>query len=351
MSVDYGPSGAALGFPYTPAQGGGGGAVALAGDVTGTSAASVVSELQGEVLTITGPLAAGEVLASDAGGTALINVDIATVLGVDPAGNLTALGIPDPTGAPDGQVVTTTGGVYGLAAPASRSPVPPACVARWLLDDTGSTIVDSVGAYDLSYSGAAGQQSRPSPWGRCLYTGGLAAGAGPKGAAALEPAAVSVAVWANMFAYATPSQYLVGKRQDDANWSGASPTNMGFGLYCQTDGRPGAYAYCASGNPAVGPSGLESRLPLDTWCRVVATYDTTDGLRLYVDGQLAGSAAALGAIVWGSGSWTLGVNNSGSGVVFPQVFNGFIRDVCICDRVLTAAEILRDYQQGIGYAP
>lgn len=116
MSTDYGPSGAALGFPYTPAQGGGGGAVALAGDVTGTSAASVVSELQGEVLTITGPLAAGEVLASDAGGTALINVDIATVLGVDPAGNLTALGIPDPTGAPDGQVVTTASGAYGLAA-------------------------------------------------------------------------------------------------------------------------------------------------------------------------------------------------------------------------------------------
>lgn len=118
MSADYGPSGAALGFPYTPAQGGGGGAVALAGDVTGTSAASVVSELQGEVLTITGPLAAGEVLASDAGGTAVVNEDIAVVLGYDPAANLKALGIPDPTGAPDGQVVTTTGGVYGLATPA-----------------------------------------------------------------------------------------------------------------------------------------------------------------------------------------------------------------------------------------
>lgn len=233
-------------------------------------------------------------------------------------------------------------------APASRSPVPPACVARWLLTDTTSTIDDSVGAYDLAYSGAAGQQQRPSPWGKCLYTGGLAAGAGPKGAAALEPAAVSVAVWANMFAYASPSNYIVGKRQDDANWSGASPTNMGFGLYCQTDGRPGVYAYCASGNPAVAPTGLEKRLPLNVWCRVAATYDTTDGLRLYVDGQLVGSAAAAGAITWGSGSWTIGVNNSGSGVAFPQLFDGFIRDVCVCDRVLTAAEVLADYQAGIG---
>ena len=236
-------------------------------------------------------------------------------------------------------------------APASRSPVPPACVARWLLDDAGSTIVDSVGSDDLSYSGAAGQQGRPSPWGRCLYTGGLAAGAGPKGAASVEPAAVTVLVWVNTFAYASPSPYLVGKRQDDANWSGSSPTNMGIGIYCQTDGRLGVYALCASGNPAVAPTGLEKRLPLNAWCRVVATYDETDGLRLYVDGQLAGSAAAAGAIVWGSGSWTIGVNNSGSGVAFPQRFDGFVRDVCICDRVLTADEILRDYQQGIGYAP
>ena len=50
MSVDYGPSGAALGFPYTPAQGGGGG-----------------------------------------------------------------VSVPDPTGQPDGEVITTSGGVYVLA--------------------------------------------------------------------------------------------------------------------------------------------------------------------------------------------------------------------------------------------
>lgn len=96
----------------------GGGATVLAGDVTGPSGGNTVSLLQGQTLTITVPLAAGEVLAPDAGGTAVVNEDIAVVLGYDPAANLTALGIPDPTGAPDGQVVTTTGGAYGLAAPA-----------------------------------------------------------------------------------------------------------------------------------------------------------------------------------------------------------------------------------------
>ena len=97
----------------------GGGATVLDGDVTGPSDGNTVSLLQGQTLTITGPLAAGQVLAPDAGGTAIVNADIATVLGYDPAANLGALGIPDPDGAPDGQVVTTAGGVYVLAAPAS----------------------------------------------------------------------------------------------------------------------------------------------------------------------------------------------------------------------------------------
>lgn len=63
MSVDYGPAGVA--HPWTPNQGGGGGAVPLAGDVTGTSAASVVSELQGVTLDLTAPLTDNGVLTYD----------------------------------------------------------------------------------------------------------------------------------------------------------------------------------------------------------------------------------------------------------------------------------------------
>ncbi len=122
----------------------GGGATVLAGDVTGPSGGNTVSLLQGQTLTITVPLAAGEVLAPDAGGTAIVNADIATVLGYDPAANLGALGIPDPTRAPDGQVVTTTGGAYGLAAPAG---VPGAVIP--LLAGAVSTVLgaDTVAGY------------------------------------------------------------------------------------------------------------------------------------------------------------------------------------------------------------
>lgn len=149
-----------MGILKGAARSGGGGAVALAGDVTGTTAASVVSELQGEVLTITGPLAAGEVIASDAGGTALVNADIATVLGYDPAANLGALGIPDPTGAPDGQVVTTASGAYGLATPSgglTRTELDLSSVTGWTVDagtSTGTAAIDT-GAETADLGGVA----------------------------------------------------------------------------------------------------------------------------------------------------------------------------------------------------
>jgi hypothetical protein len=253
-----------------------------------------------------------------------------------------------------GQVLTVAAGVpvWADAGGPTRSPVAPACVSRWLLADTGATIDDSVGTDDLAYSGAAGQQGRPSPWGACLYTGGLAAGDSPKGAASLEPAAVTILAWVNTFAYAGTEPLIVAKRQDDTTWSGGDPSNAAIAITATASvGIPFAYAICASGIPVATPSGTERRLPLNVWCRVAVSYSVADGMKLYADGQLAASAAQQGAINWGSGSWVIGANNSGSGLVDPQDFEGFVRDVQVCDRVLTPAEILADYQQGLGYAP
>lgn len=240
----------------------------------------------------------------------------------------------------------TVAGVWTLVA-YNRTPNAPAAVARWLLTDTTSTIVDSVGANNLSYSGASTRQGRPSPWGKCLYTGAIGAGDGPKGAATIEPEAVTVSVW--MRTYANPVNfqgYVVGKRQA-ATWSGSSPTNMGIAIYQNTDGTIVAYALCASGgaNSGASPS-VDRRAALDVWCHLAVSYSAADGLRLYVDGQPQGTAAAVGDIVWGDGVWTIGVNNVGG--VVPQAIDAFVRDVQVCDRVLTAAEVLEIYQRGIG---
>lgn len=250
---------------------------------------------------------------------------------------------------------TGAGDVYECAVAGSwrliaytRMPAIPSAVARWLLTDTTSTIDDSVGANDLAFSGASTRQSRPSPWGTSLYCGNLAAGDGPKGATAITPAAITLSAWVRTHAYASTTPYLVAKRQSDATWSGGSPTNMAFGIYNLADGSVGGFAFTAGGNPNAVTSGSDRRLPLDVWCHLAVSYSTTDGLRLYIDGQLAGTAAAAGAITWGTGSWTIGANNSGSGVAFAQFFDGFIRDVQVSETVLTAAQVLEIYTRGVG---
>lgn len=253
------------------------------------------------------------------------------------------------SGAGTGDVYVWSGSAWQLLR-YDRTPAASGAVARWLLADSTSTIVDSVGAYDLAYSGSSALQQRPSPWGACEFTGGLAAGAGPKGATALEPATLSLLAWVNAYAYSGGAgQFLIGKRQDDATWSVSSPTNMAALLYVSGAGVPSAYVIGASGTSQAVPATTEWRAALNAWVRVVMTYSTASGTRVYVNGRLAASAAAQGAIQYAShGSWTIGVNNSGSGVSTAQYFDGFLRDLQVVDGEMTAAQVLEDYARGVG---
>jgi Concanavalin A-like lectin/glucanases superfamily len=78
----------------------------------------------------------------------------------------------------------------------------------------------------------------------------------------------------------------------------------------------------------------------DTWYHVVMTHDGAM-LRLYVNGLLDGSAAAVGDIVPTSNPVGIGFNPAGS-----LFFKGIIDEVQIFDRALTDTEILAMYQAG-----
>ena len=231
----------------------------------------------------------------------------------------------------------------------TRSPVAPTCAARWLLDDSGAVIADSVGTTPLAYSGGASGEGRPSPWGASIYTGGLAAGAGPKGATALEPSAITMLAWVCAYAYSSPDPILVLKRQSDAIWGGALHINAAIAMTVSPAGLPNAYALSTTNVMQAISVGAERRIPLNVWCRIAVSYSTATELRIYVDGQIAATAPQQGALDYAlHGSWSVGVNQSGSGVSQPQYFDGFVRDVQICPTVLTAAQILADFQQGVG---
>lgn len=83
-------------------------------------------------------------------------------------------------------------------------------------------------------------------------------------------------------------------------------------------------------------------LPNNTWSYVAATYDGSD-LDLYVDGDLADTTPATGAIATNNLVWTIGrFADSGS-----SYFAGAIDEVKMYSRALSANEIKAEYNAGV----
>lgn len=102
------------------------------------------------------------------------------------------------------------------------------------------------------------------------------------------------------------------------------------------------YIYC---NNSVNIDGTGiATLSTNTWYFVAMTYNPTDGLKGYVNGVLDGSASPNGNPVTGStfiqiGSHHQALTGGGSG----RYWNGYISNVMVYNRVLTAQEIQQNY--------
>lgn len=83
-------------------------------------------------------------------------------------------------------------------------------------------------------------------------------------------------------------------------------------------------------------------LPANTWSHLAATYDGSD-LALYVDGVLADSTAASGAISTNNFLWTIGRNADAS----SGHFAGRVDEVKIYSTALSANEVEAEYDAGV----
>lgn len=115
------------------------------------------------------------------------------------------------------------------------------------------------------------------------------------------------------------------------------------GLYLEmTSNRNGMYFNSFGGgvnNGMIGASGLG--WAANTWHHVVATWDyAANERKLYVDGQLAGEGTYANLPNIAETNFRLGTNFSG------RDWNGWMDDLLILDRALTATEVKRLYEAG-----
>ena len=231
-----------------------------------------------------------------------------------------------------------------------HAPLAPYCVARWKLEDSNSsTIIDPLGAYNLSFAGSLTTQNQSSPWKTCMvFNDSTSVNSTIIGASTLEPADITILVWACRYGSSSYDSYIVLKRQA-STWGGSSPNNAAIAIRVTTSNTLSAYIFDTSLSIKNTETPAYLAVPVGKWFRVACTHSVSTGLKLYLDGRLVSSAAAAFPINYQDhNSWGIGANIPGTGVALPQGFNGFIRDVQVCNQVLTAGQILEDYECGLG---
>ena len=87
-----------------------------------------------------------------------------------------------------------------------------------------------------------------------------------------------------------------------------------------------------------------SALAINTWTHLAETYDGS-AVRLYINGVLASSSPATGAIATSTSPLQIGGDS-----IYGQYFAGLIDEVRIYDRALSASEILADMNSPVGAA-
>jgi hypothetical protein len=90
--------------------------------------------------------------------------------------------------------------------------------------------------------------------------------------------------------------------------------------------------------PAFSVDGT-TQVGFDSWHYVCGTYDTIEGAKLYIDGELEGTLADLTGISVNTFNVTIGANEGDTGWKPYRLFDGQIDEVRIYDRALSVDEI------------
>jgi hypothetical protein len=152
-------------------------------------------------------------------------------------------------------------------------------IGYWKLDETsGTTAVDS------SPMGRSGTVTGTSTWASCIINNGFSFnGASKKRAPGLlnTPTSVSVAAWVNL---------------TTADSGGSEVVSLGDHFSIRLDESSSTKVYYYNGS-SYGSLSVSQTFAGSGWHHLVATFDDdNDLMKLYIDGELAGSTTAASSI-------------------------------------------------------
>jgi hypothetical protein len=146
----------------------------------------------------------------------------------------------------------------------------------------------------------------------------------------------SVAIWINPTSLAGGTIMHLSSRTDGAQTNGWCLPIMGL----TSSGQIAIVSWSGNDVPVTGPV-----VPLNVWTHVVATYSSTNGEQLYVNGTLRNSASAYSFSAGGVpmtitlGSSLLGVGVCHTGTIQMGRFYGYLDEFYVYSRELTASEV------------
>lgn len=112
----------------------------------------------------------------------------------------------------------------------------------------------------------------------------------------------------------------------------------GHFIFMSGTGSPTNKLYCGHANwPNYGVFGSTSTFSLSTWYNATLTFNTTDGMVLYVNGTLDSTYTANKSAHTGNSSTNIATFGGGN------LLNGRIAKVYCYNRSITAAEVLQNY--------
>ena len=146
----------------------------------------------------------------------------------------------------------------------------------------------------------------------------------------------SVAIWINPTSVAGGTIMHLSSRTDGAQTNGWCLPIMGL----TSSGQIAIDSWNGSNVPVTGP-----QVPLHSWTHVVATYSSTNGQRLYVNGTLRASVGGYTFMAGGVpmtltlGSSLLGLGVCNTGTIQMGQFSGYLDEFYVYARELNTTDI------------